>query len=37
MVDLPWDSVYTWVACMIMVDFAYYWFHRSGHEINIIW
>jgi len=35
--DLPWDSLWTWMASFIAVDFAYYWFHRAGHEINVLW
>lgn len=31
MVELPWDSVWTWIACMVGVDFCYYWVHRCGH------
>ena len=27
----------TFVVCFILVDFFYYWFHRSSHEIAVIW
>ncbi|KAK3829135.1 MAG: fatty acid hydroxylase superfamily-domain-containing protein [Benniella sp.] len=27
----------TWIGCFIGVDFAYYWFHRAAHEVNIFW
>ena len=26
-----------WVACFLGVDFLYYWFHRTGHEVNAFW
>ena len=29
----PWS----WVVCFFLVDFAYYWYHRMGHEINCFW
>jgi sterol desaturase/sphingolipid hydroxylase (fatty acid hydroxylase superfamily) len=35
--DLSGDSVWTWVACFLGVDFGYYWFHRLSHEINFLW
>nr|XP_042116629.1 alkylglycerol monooxygenase isoform X4 [Peromyscus maniculatus bairdii] len=37
LVDLPWDSPWTWYLTFLGVDFGYYWFHRMAHEINIIW
>ncbi|KAG9467419.1 hypothetical protein GDO78_014981 [Eleutherodactylus coqui] len=37
MAELPWDSPWTWWLTFIGVDFAYYWFHRMAHEVNIIW
>ncbi|KAF9418011.1 hypothetical protein BGZ94_009808 [Podila epigama] len=27
----------TWIGCFLAVDFAYYWLHRAGHEVNILW
>ncbi|XP_048655604.1 alkylglycerol monooxygenase isoform X6 [Marmota marmota marmota] len=35
--SLPWDSPWTWYLTFLGVDFAYYWFHRMAHEVNIIW
>lgn len=26
-----------WAGAFVAVDFAYYWFHRCSHEINILW
>uniref|UniRef100_A0A915KCI2 Fatty acid hydroxylase domain-containing protein n=1 Tax=Romanomermis culicivorax TaxID=13658 RepID=A0A915KCI2_ROMCU len=37
LVDLPYDSTFTWLAALIGVDFLYYWFHRTLHEINFLW
>ncbi|WP_404867882.1 sterol desaturase family protein [Kitasatospora griseola] len=36
---VPWhlDGWPAWVAGMIAVDFAYYWFHRAHHEIRVLW
>lgn len=34
---LPWNSPWTWLLCVIVVDFFYYWFHRCSHEISIMW
>ena len=31
LVELPWDSVWTWLLTLLGVDFAYYWFHRMAH------
>lgn len=34
---LPWNSLYTWFAAFVFIDFIYYWIHRANHEINILW
>ena len=31
LVTLPWDSPFTWLLCLIVYDFCYYWFHRGAH------
>ncbi|MEQ8906839.1 sterol desaturase family protein [Ekhidna sp.] len=31
------DTWWTWAILFILVDFFYYWFHRSSHEINFLW
>lgn len=28
---------YWWVFLFLGVDFCYYWFHRTSHEVNAIW
>ena len=35
--ELPWDSLWTWWLCYISVDMGFYWAHRIAHEINFIW
>lgn len=35
--ELPWDSLWTWFAGFMGVDLAYYCFHRSTHEVNLLW
>ena len=27
----------SWIACFLAIDFFYYWDHRLGHEINLLW
>uniref|UniRef100_A0A8C6U510 Alkylglycerol monooxygenase n=1 Tax=Neogobius melanostomus TaxID=47308 RepID=A0A8C6U510_9GOBI len=36
-VTLPWDSPWTWWACLLGVDFCYYWVHRFAHEVAFMW
>jgi len=35
--SLPADSIAVWVAALLAYDFLYYWLHRAGHEVNILW
>jgi alkylglycerol monooxygenase len=34
-----WDTKnpLTWISALVLYDFCYYWVHRTGHEINIMW
>jgi sterol desaturase/sphingolipid hydroxylase (fatty acid hydroxylase superfamily) len=34
---LPADSILVWVPALLAYDFLYYWLHRAGHEVNILW
>ncbi|MFI5954536.1 sterol desaturase family protein [Cryptosporangium sp. NPDC051539] len=34
---LPADAVWVWVLLFFADDFAYYWYHRTHHEIRILW
>jgi sterol desaturase/sphingolipid hydroxylase (fatty acid hydroxylase superfamily) len=36
-VRLPADSVLVWLLALLAYDFLYYWLHRAGHEVNILW
>lgn len=36
-VALPADDWRVWVACFLGVEFAYYWFHRWSHTVNLLW
>ena len=31
------DSAVVWLIAFIVYDFFYYWNHRCGHEINLLW
>ena len=37
LIELPAQSVWTWVFAFVFYDFCYYWLHRMGHERNILW
>lgn len=37
LLTLPWDSPWTWWACLLGVDFCYYWVHRFAHEVAFMW
>ncbi|XP_035020130.1 alkylglycerol monooxygenase [Hippoglossus stenolepis] len=37
LVELPWDSAWTWWFTFLGVDFCYYWVHRCAHEVAILW
>ncbi|XP_039974071.1 alkylglycerol monooxygenase [Xiphias gladius] len=37
LVQLPWDSAWTWWFSFLGVDFCYYWVHRFAHEVAILW
>ena len=30
-------GLWAWVAVFVGVDFCYYWFHRAGHRMNVVW
>jgi hypothetical protein len=31
------SSWWVWLAAFVIYDFCYYWNHRLGHEMNILW
>jgi alkylglycerol monooxygenase len=34
---LPENNLLVWVGALLTYDFCYYWLHRSGHRVNILW
>ncbi len=34
---LPVDSVWVWISALLLYDFCYYWLHRCGHEVGVLW
>lgn len=28
---------YNWLLLLLATDFAWYWYHRLGHEVNLLW
>ncbi|MEP6899355.1 MAG: sterol desaturase family protein [Rhodanobacter sp.] len=34
---LPADNLLVWAAALLLYDFCYYWLHRCGHRVNILW
>ncbi len=35
--DAFWTSIAGWVLALVLYDFLYYWNHRLGHEVNVLW
>lgn len=35
--DLSSNSAWVWVSGLLLYDFCYYWLHRMGHEVNVLW
>lgn len=35
--ELPVDALWVWVFALLVYDFIYYWVHRLGHEVNLLW
>ena len=36
----PWQVPTTWysmIGLLIISDFVFYWFHRTGHRVNVFW
>jgi alkylglycerol monooxygenase len=31
------DSALVWIIAFVLYDFSYYWLHRCGHEVSILW
>ncbi|KAL3093104.1 hypothetical protein niasHT_022554 [Heterodera trifolii] len=37
LIELPWDSPWTWLLCFLTQDLAYYLGHRAVHEFGFFW
>jgi len=35
--SIPMDQPLIWVGALIFYDFCYYWLHRMGHEVYVLW
>lgn len=35
--SLPANSVWVWLGALLAYDFCYYWAHRLGHEVGVLW
>jgi sterol desaturase/sphingolipid hydroxylase (fatty acid hydroxylase superfamily) len=31
------SGVFSWIALLLLTDLLWYWYHRLGHEVNILW
>lgn len=31
------NNPFVWVVLLLATDFVWYWYHRLGHEINVMW
>ncbi|MFY3383772.1 lysoplasmalogenase family protein [Paracidovorax sp. MALMAid1276] len=35
--DAFWTSLPGWLLALLLYDFCYYWLHRMGHEVAVLW
>ncbi|WP_313069604.1 lysoplasmalogenase family protein [Melaminivora sp.] len=35
--DAFWTTWYGWLLALLLYDFCYYWLHRMGHEVAVLW
>jgi sterol desaturase/sphingolipid hydroxylase (fatty acid hydroxylase superfamily)/uncharacterized membrane protein YhhN len=35
--DAFWTAWYGWLLALVFYDFCYYWLHRMGHEVAVLW
>ncbi len=31
------SGIATWILLFLLTDFIWYWYHRLGHEVNLLW
>ena len=34
---LPQDAWWVWLVALLLYDFLYYWHHRLGHRVGVLW
>jgi sterol desaturase/sphingolipid hydroxylase (fatty acid hydroxylase superfamily) len=34
---LPSDALWVWLFALVFYDFCYYWLHRAGHRVAVLW
>ncbi|HUA81871.1 MAG TPA: sterol desaturase family protein [Dyella sp.] len=34
---LPANRAWVWISGLLLYDLLYYWLHRLGHEVNVLW
>jgi sterol desaturase/sphingolipid hydroxylase (fatty acid hydroxylase superfamily) len=34
---LPSNRLWVWLSGLLLYDLLYYWLHRFGHEVNVLW
>ncbi len=34
---LPVDAWWVWLLALVYYDFCYYWLHRAGHRVAVLW
>lgn len=34
---LPADALWVWVFALLFYDLCYYWLHRAGHRVAVLW
>jgi len=35
--DIDAAAPLAWLGGLVLYDFLYYWYHRLGHEVNVLW
>ncbi|MBS0413012.1 MAG: sterol desaturase family protein [Proteobacteria bacterium] len=35
--DAFWHSAVGWLLALLLYDFCYYWYHRLGHRVAVLW
>ena len=35
--ELSASSAWVWIAALLGYDFCYYWLHRAGHRVGVLW